>query len=172
MDLLQAIRLIAMQSVVKPDYEAFLRHVFRWYSREFATPLHEVEDLPIEEILLHYYEYSFEQLDEHERDLQISELLKSDEELAEEKRAEDAKPVEDAEFVKFAQQIQQFKPKPLVVQGFDDEPPETPSIPLPPPMPVEQPPDISMQFDEVLDDNLIPDDVENLNVMRQPEEDE
>lgn len=45
-----------------PDPEFFLRKVFRWYSKTFVTPLDEVEDLPLADVLRHFYEYHFEEM--------------------------------------------------------------------------------------------------------------
>ena len=42
------------------DY--FLRHLFRQYAKTFHTPLHIVETLPLEQVLLHYYENLYEEL--------------------------------------------------------------------------------------------------------------
>lgn len=64
MDHFKALRLIALKEVAaevsSADYA--LRKVFRWYSKEFHTPLHQVDEIPIDDILRHYYEYNFEQL--------------------------------------------------------------------------------------------------------------
>jgi hypothetical protein len=77
MDLLQAIRLDALAGVLldakrdeftEDDRRRFLRKIFRWYSREFSTPLHVVERLPLVDILVHYYEDRAENLSEEDLD--------------------------------------------------------------------------------------------------------
>ncbi len=65
-DFIDGIRARALLAVLRPDQEANLRHIFRWYSRTFHTPLHEVDDLPVEEILLHWFEAQFEDMEEPE----------------------------------------------------------------------------------------------------------
>jgi hypothetical protein len=60
MDLFEAIEISALKSVLKPDDEYFLRRIFRWYSEKFHTALHEVEDLPLDDVLTTYFECSFE----------------------------------------------------------------------------------------------------------------
>jgi hypothetical protein len=45
-----------------------MRQIFRWYSTTYHTPLHLVEDLPLEDVLCHYYEANIcERLEEKER---------------------------------------------------------------------------------------------------------
>lgn len=56
MSLVKKLRQIALASVMKPDDQAYIRHIMREYSREYNTPLHEVEALPLDYILLHYFE--------------------------------------------------------------------------------------------------------------------
>lgn len=65
-DYIRAIKLNAMKAVSDPDTDYYLRFIYRWYSKTFFTPLHEVEDLPLEDILTAYYEESYEKLEEKE----------------------------------------------------------------------------------------------------------
>lgn len=68
----EAIRLAALQVVFdshrkkpkEPDPEYFLRRVFRAYSKKFFTPLHEVEELPLDDVLQHFWEEHFEEVGE------------------------------------------------------------------------------------------------------------
>lgn len=64
---LQSLQILALDAVLSPDWEASYRHVCRWYSKEFSTPLHTVEDLPIIEVMTHYYEGCYEAMDEEKR---------------------------------------------------------------------------------------------------------
>lgn len=57
------------------DY--FLRHIFREYAKTFLTPLHIVETLPLDFVLLHYYENVFENLLKEERP-EIKELVEKE----------------------------------------------------------------------------------------------
>jgi hypothetical protein len=55
-DTLKAIQVLALQSVEDPTYEDFYRSVCRWFSKEFSTPLTEVQEMGDEYVLSHYYE--------------------------------------------------------------------------------------------------------------------
>jgi len=92
LDLLKAIRLCAVHSVKKRDADYTLRFVFRWYSEKFHTPLHEVEEIPLEILMEHYFECHYESLSEHELEEEIERLAETHaERLAREKKeAEDA----------------------------------------------------------------------------------
>lgn len=53
------IQILALASIESPDWKAQYRKICRWYSKEFATPLHIVEvDLDHFQVLTHYYESS------------------------------------------------------------------------------------------------------------------
>lgn len=75
MDLYEAIEQEAMASVVEPDDEAWLRRVFRYYSKNFATPLHLVAQLPLEDVLRAFFEDVFESMSEEDREERIEWLL-------------------------------------------------------------------------------------------------
>jgi primosomal protein N' len=62
MELLEAIEISALKSVLQPDDDYFLRRIFRWYSEKFHTPLGEVADLPVEDVLQTYFECAFEHM--------------------------------------------------------------------------------------------------------------
>ncbi len=64
MDLLEKLRLRAMAGVLEPDWDAKFRSIARWYSREFSTPLTQVYALPVDFVLLHYFEADYEGLEE------------------------------------------------------------------------------------------------------------
>lgn len=95
------LRLQAMHDVVREPEVYNLRHIFRWYSQTFHTPLHLVEHLPIQDILQHYYETQYEDLDPIQRRTEIEYLLLSPAVLQIRRMEEDA---EDAEAWEFAQQ--------------------------------------------------------------------
>lgn len=102
MEYFRALRLAAMKSVVEPDLDAQLRHIYRWYSTHFHTPLHEVYDLCQEDILEAFYEVEYEDLNEDERDREIAELLESDEERRARLRIKDEERYEAFQFAKFS----------------------------------------------------------------------
>lgn len=73
LDLLKAIRILAFGSVQKRDSEYILRHIYRWYSTTFNVPLPQVDDIPLEDILTHYFEVRYEGMSEE--DLEEEEVL-------------------------------------------------------------------------------------------------
>lgn len=89
--LLDSIQVLALKALDDPDWNAFYREVSRWYSRTFATPLHEVSSLPVVEVLTHYYETIFDDYSEDERKALLLELI----ETPEEKLAREGKEVKD-----------------------------------------------------------------------------
>jgi len=90
MDLYTAIRLNALSDVLSgDDTEYILRYIFRWYSKTFATPLHLVEELPLEDVLTAYYESKYEEMKEPELDMEKASLLETEEEKASRLRQED-----------------------------------------------------------------------------------
>lgn len=64
---------------IEPDGDYFLRRIFRWYSKTFATPLSDVYELPLEDILMHYWESQYEDMEDEERAAAILRLRESDE---------------------------------------------------------------------------------------------
>lgn len=79
-DFLQSLQIVALEAVLRPDWEATYRYISRWYSTTFHTPLHLVDDLPIAEVLQHYFEAAYERMDEAKlRDVAI-EISESPEE--------------------------------------------------------------------------------------------
>ena len=105
MNLSDAIQWLALRDVyfscsdlegVDPGYE--LRRVFRWYSRTFATPLHEVQNLPVEDVLRAYFEQKFEEMEDEKLEQLVREVAISPERMREIEREEDRRAVEDLEF--------------------------------------------------------------------------
>lgn len=108
LDLLKAIRLCAFGAVKDkaPDY--VLRLIFRWYSKTFHTPLEEVDDLPVEHVLTHYFEERYEAMDEAELDQEDESLREThDERLARERQEVDKKVAADADDDEFYRQVQE-----------------------------------------------------------------
>lgn len=93
-DKLDSIRIRALRAVWKPNAESIIRRIFRWYSREFSTPLHLVDMLPLDFVLMHWFEDQYEKLEvEEKHNLAIYLLETPDErrrrELEEKKADED-----------------------------------------------------------------------------------
>lgn len=73
-----SLRLVAMRNVMadSPPNDYTLRHIYRWYSKTFNTPLHVVDNLPRHFILLHYFESQYETLrDDHQLESQLNEQI-------------------------------------------------------------------------------------------------
>lgn len=79
-DIVEALRIIALKNVVNGDAEYHTRFLFRWYSRTFSTPLHEVQNLDIWDILTAYFEEKFEDMSQEEREEQIAALTEDEDE--------------------------------------------------------------------------------------------
>lgn len=65
-DFLQSLQILALDAVVRPDWEAAYRRICRWYSKNFCTPLHLVFTLPPDAVIQNYYEGLYEELEDEE----------------------------------------------------------------------------------------------------------
>jgi succinate dehydrogenase flavin-adding protein (antitoxin of CptAB toxin-antitoxin module) len=93
MDLLKAVQLVAMKAVVKPDQAFLVRRIHRWYSKTFCTPLAEVEDLPLLDVLQTYFEERYQEMSEEDLAREKEQLLQTEEQQAlrvQEEEAEEA----------------------------------------------------------------------------------
>lgn len=171
MDRYRALRLRAMQAVEHPDSDDQLRSIFRWYSRTFHTPLHLVEELPVDDVLSAYYEESYEGMNDEERKRETAELLETPEQKKIRLRQKDEERAEAFEFARIAaeeerrkedrKRLADLKPegaKPLAVQ-------KTPEASLPKPLKdlKELPPDIEMKF---VDDAEFEKEIEGFGTMK------
>ena len=95
---LKATRLLAYRAVTKRDPEYVFRHILRWYSRTFSTPLHEVEDLPIDEVMRHFFVVRFEDMDESELEEEELDLRLTDAEKKTKAEKEKTDSVADDDF--------------------------------------------------------------------------
>src|ERR1700690_4567872 len=93
----QDIKILAAHAVVNKDQDYLLRNLVRWYSAKFATPLHEVEELPFEDVLQTYYEVQYEEMNEPELEMDIKELIEDEAKLKERQRKEDEDEADDFE---------------------------------------------------------------------------
>lgn len=111
MDLLQALRLDALAgALIKPqgdlsddDRRRFFRRIFRWYSREFATPLHLVEELPVVDVLRNYYEAKVDEMDDEALEAERLLLIETEAERAARVRTEEAEKIADETFFEEAE---------------------------------------------------------------------
>lgn len=82
MDNVRAIKLVALKDVMcEPSTDAQWYKLIRWYSKTFATPLHEVDDLPRLDILRAYFSEHYENMDEGELHQELQDLLKPEDKL-------------------------------------------------------------------------------------------
>ncbi len=94
MDSVEAIRIRALLDVIESqDFLYHYRRVCRWYSKTFFTPLHEVEELPMDYVLQQFFETQFEDMKAPERKKLAIELTETEKEkkkrIKEEKRKSD-----------------------------------------------------------------------------------
>lgn len=147
MDVPKAIRLVALAAVFgekDPDYA--IRRIMRWYSKTFFTPLHVVEELPVEDVLEAYYEVHYEEMSETQREVERKELLMSEAERKAAVRQEDAEAAEAEEYAKAVAEEEAKAPKKLnrvqpVAARLSPE-----QVMVVPELPSELPPDIQMEF--------------------------
>ena len=155
MDYLEAIRTQALLGVMRPDEEAWLRSIFRYYSEKWATPLHLVQKLPLEDVLLNYFESYYESLE----DVQIQELLHTltdspEERLEKENQIKEAESQDDA-FLQAAEE--DAKKELLKIKTPAPKPVPTQDTKLPEPLttnPMDLP-EISMDFSGNLDKDTL-----------------
>lgn len=103
MNVFQAIRVLSLRHVIKEnDLDYTMRRIYRWYSKTFHTPLHVVEDLPVEFILQNYWEAQYEDMDDQSLDHEVKTLTKTPEETRAEDKAWDEQQAEEVEFAKMA----------------------------------------------------------------------
>lgn len=97
-----ALKLLALRAVMNPDGEASFRSICRWYSTTFHTPLHLVDDLPEDDVLLAYFESTYEDMEEDKREEVLQGLLETDEDRKKKALTKDA---ENADAFEFARQM-------------------------------------------------------------------
>ncbi len=82
-----ALERIAMARVVSNQYEDTIRRIRRWYCKQYFVPLHLVDDISDEELIVEYYESKFEEMEPEERQAKIKQLLLTTEEVVEVEKA-------------------------------------------------------------------------------------
>lgn len=96
---------------VDSDYE--LRQIFRWYSKTFSTPLHQVVELPLEDVLRAWYEEEFEGMKEEDLEQVVRERAISEERRRELDRLDDVRAARDHDDVAESQAHNAKLPKRL-----------------------------------------------------------
>ena len=83
----------------KEDVEFQLRQMMRWYAHYFNYRLHEVEEIPIEHVAMHYWEHHYQQMRPEDQEEEIKLLTQTEEEAKASRDADDeflAKTIKDA----------------------------------------------------------------------------
>lgn len=166
----EAARLAAFAAVTIDDYDAeyFYRHVFRWYSKEFHTPLSDVYDLPLDFVLQHYWEARYEAMDDAKRVAERDRLRETEEQAWKRMLREEADRADADEYAAqvAAEEAQRLKeeaektvkgdkktltPATSPIRSLLADAKAPPSFPVPDPS--APPPDIKMTFvdDEEMD---------------------
>lgn len=159
MDYFSALRLQALAAIQKPDEAANRRYIYRWYSKTFHTPLHIVEELDPEDVYTAFYESTYEDMTDVERETEIRELLETPEEKAAKRRQKDLERAEMFEFAQYTAEEERRKEEKKRLTDLDVKQKqkfvvrETPETSLPKPKPAtpmkdlkELPPNIEMKF--------------------------
>ena len=103
----RAIQTIALNDIIKGTNSSQIHHIMRWWSREFSTPLHLVEELPLDYILQHYYEDCYENMSAEKRERERESLSLTEEEAIYE--------VEEAdEFLETLKKVEKKKSQPTI----------------------------------------------------------
>lgn len=89
MEVFEAIQIQALKSVLDPDDDYLMRKVFRWYSEKYHTPLHVVDDLPMDDVLQTYFEYVYENTSKRQLNQIKKHLLETPEEREKREKAKE-----------------------------------------------------------------------------------
>lgn len=111
MEIIEAVKINALNSVLNPDPEYQLRYMFRWYSKTFFTPLHMVPDLPLVEVLTAYFESSYENMKEDELAEEKLKNSMTPEEWAEKLKQEEMDDLAFLETMRTKQKLEDLKVK-------------------------------------------------------------
>lgn len=111
MEFWDAIHLAALRDVyfAKTDREGgdplyVYRKIFRWYSKNFYTPLHLVQELPLEDVLRAWYEQTFEDMEDKDLEAEVRKAALSDEELRLQEMGESADAAADLDLMREAEE--------------------------------------------------------------------
>lgn len=89
MDPYEAIKIAALRVALKPDTDYFIRKVSRWFSTTYHTPISQVYDMPIEEILQAFFEAKYDAMDEEQLKIELESVIETEEQRKERLLAED-----------------------------------------------------------------------------------
>ena len=130
----EALLVSALRGAVKPTAEDYLKKVFRWNSKTFATPLHQVGDLPLDDVLGAYFEEQFADMGQEELEAEIRLVTEDADEREARERADISKNMDDEKFLEMSKKAAAQR---KIVKKME----ERPAIPaLPAPATIERPP--------------------------------
>jgi hypothetical protein len=98
----EALRIIALRGAYKPDSESNLRYVMRWYSKTFHTPLHEVYDLPLEDIWMAFFEERYHDMEREDLEEEVRKALESPAAAREREMGEEVEKASELSFQKMS----------------------------------------------------------------------
>ncbi len=173
MTLFESVQLLALASIKKPDGNYFIRRICRWYSREFSTPLHEVEALPLDYVLQNYFESIYEELEEEDFDKRVAEVLESPEQKKMRKTEQELEEMEYEEFAQFTADQAKMEAQQKEKDGLANVPIQPQAAPFQLgqsresalPKPSATPPSVRMEF---VNPNLLEDEAEELGGLAPP----
>lgn len=121
---LRAQQVLAMHRVLKPDAEYLLRRIYRYYSQHFHTPLHVVEELPLDDVLCHYYEHLYENMESGSREILREKLALTMEELLALAKSKQEDEEDDSEWLREIEEQEKRR----IAQTGKGESPEVPAV--------------------------------------------
>lgn len=104
MDNYKAIKTSSLKNVLKPNFEYHIRKLYRWYSKQFHTPLQECFDIPVEIVLMHFFEEKYEAMNEEELQEEVHSLLETEDQRKERIEQEEQDKVAEYEMFRLAAQ--------------------------------------------------------------------
>ena len=107
----EAIKIAALRVALKPDSEYFIRKVSRWFSTTYHTPISQVYDMPIEEVLQAFFEAKYEAMDEDQLQEELVSVIETEEQRKERLLAEDFDKMTEHELFQMSEQANKNKPK-------------------------------------------------------------
>ncbi len=143
------IKILAFKEVQDKSPEYYLRHIFRWYSARYATPLHLVGEIPTSDVLTAYWEEQFENMDAEELAQEKALLIETESQRLARVTAEEADQALDIDFAAFAEaEAKKLEDKPMQTQAavrpIAHPHKQAPEAELPEPVAV--PPDVEVRF--------------------------
>lgn len=155
MDIVRALRLVALRNVLIPDKadeDYGIRRIMRWYSKTFHTPLHVVEDLPLDDILLAYWEEHYEELSDAELYQHKEDLFTTEEQRRQARKKVDLADADADDFARMVAEEEQQKAEKKTEQKAQSLPQKPVEQRIPEatlPSDFELPPDMHFEFGSI-----------------------